>query len=313
MGSLFQSKAKAVSDPGAEAAWNIAAPSAAMANRLGQDFTQQVMSPDSSAYAGPRVAGLNEFQTQGANTLGSFSQNTAPLAGLATGLSGSLAASGATYGQNANQVFQQASMDPTGYVMDVAKQYANSPYATGMIDAANRDTQRMLTEQQLPSLARAAAGGGNTNSTRAGVESAILQRGAADRMADTAANIRGTLFNNGLSAGQSQWNQRLGNMMQANQGLLSGFQTGISGVQAGQDLASTAFNQSQAAGGVFQNQAQNEINGTKSYWDESFANRLAALQALSGIAANTQAKTTAGVTQTPSVASQLGSFMKVAL
>ena len=312
MGSLFKSSSTSVADPGAAAAWNIAKPTQQYVNSAGVDFTKSVL--DNPAYSGQRVAGLDPFQTAGANFTGGFAQNFGQ--GFAQNLTGSgnnMMNAGAGYGQNANSIYSQYSgIDPTQQILANANEYANSPYATGMIDAANRDVTRGLYEQQLPTLARGLAGTGNTNSTRGGVESAILQRGAADRMADTASNIRGTLFNTGLGQAQNQYNQNLQNQLQANQGLLSAYQSGgqagLQGINASGDL----FNQMQAAGGVYQNQEQNILSGNKAYFDESMANSSGALNNLSGIAANTAAKTSAGVSTQPSIASQIGGGLMAA-
>lgn len=309
MSSLFKSKSTSVSDPGAQEAWNVAKPTQEYVNSTGVDFTKGVM--DNPAYSGQRVAGLNPFQTSGANFAGSFGQNFGQgFAQNLTGSGNSMMNAGAGFGQNANSIYSQyAGIDPTQQILANAGQYANSPYADGMIDSANRDVARGLYEQQMPGLARGLAGSGNTNSTRGGVESAIMQRGAADRMADTASNIRGSLFNTGLQQSQNQYNQNLQNQLQANNGLLQSYQTGgqagLNGINANGDL----FNQMQAAGGVYQNQDQNILSGNKAYFDESLANRSGALNNLSGIASNTQAKTSAGVNTTPSVFSQVGSFV----
>lgn len=307
MGSLFKPKTGSISDPGAEQAWNIAKPTQQYLNSAGMEFTQGLM--ENPAYSGQRVAGLNGYQTGGANNLGNYALGNSGMAQFATGLSGGLAASGAGFGQNAQQMFAQGGMDPTQSIINSAGQYANNPYVSGMIDSANRDTQRMLTEQQLPSLARSFAGTGNTNSSRAGVEQAIAERGAADRMNDTAANIRSSLFGQGLGMAQNQWNQNFANQLNANGQLMNAYQTGLGGLQTGQDLASGYFGQSQAAGGLYQGQNQAELDANKSYFDEAMANRMGALQGLSGIAANTQAKTSAGTYQGPSTAAQVGSFM----
>ena len=312
MGSLFKSKSTSVTDPGAAEAWNIARPTQEYANTAGVNFTQDVMA--NPAYSGQRVAGLNPFQTSGADFTGNFAQNFGQgFAQNLTGSGNSMLNAGAGFGQNANSIYSQYSgIDPTQQILANANSYANNPYADGMIDAANRDVTRGLYEQQLPTLARGLAGSGNTNSTRGGVESAILQRGAADRMADTASNIRGTLFNTGLGQAQSQFNQNLQNSLQANQGLLSAYQTGgqagLQGLGANGDL----FNQMQAAGGVYQGYDQNLLNANKSYFDESLANRAGALTNLSGIAKNTEAKTSAGVATQPSIASQIGGGLMAA-
>ena len=220
-------------------------------------------------YQGQRVADLNPYQTTGANQVGSFATGLGSLGAnaLATGGLG-LMRSGYQFGNNAGDIFARASIDPTQQIINNAGMFANNPYADSLITAANRDVVRNLNENQLPSLARSASGTGNTNSTRAGVESAILQRGAADRMADTAANIRGTLFNTGLSMSQNQFNQNLSNMLNANRGLLDAYNQGANSFTMGQQAAGNVFDQSQAAGGVFQNQNQNIINANMQRFNE---------------------------------------------
>jgi hypothetical protein len=310
MGSLFKSKSTAVVDPGAQEAFNIAKPSMQFANTQGVNLAQQVM--QNPAFSGQRVADLNPFQTSSANTLGNFANNTAGLGyGLMnTGL-GSLGASSAV-GGNAADIFSRSSMDPTQQIINQAGQFANNPFVDGMIDASGRDVSRQLNEQTLPSLARGFAGTGNTNSSRAGVESAIAQRGAADRLADISSGIRGQFFGQGLNMAQNQYNQNLTNMMNANQGLLGAGQFGAGLVGAGQGFATNAFTQGQNAGGLFQNQDQNVIQGNMNQFNESIQNPLSVLQALSGIAGNTQAKTAAGVSTQPSIASQIGGGLMAA-
>lgn len=224
-------------------------------------------------YTGPRVAGLNPFQTSGANWLGNFTQNQGfNTADQLNQGSSNLFNAGLGYGANANSIFNRASQDPTSYVLDTANTYANSPYANGLIDAASRDVTRNLYENQLPGAGLRASGTGNTNSTRAGVESAILQRGAADRLTDLSSNIRGQLFNTGLSAGQNQWNQNLSNMLNANAGVLNSYNAGMNGINAGQNYAAGNFDALNAAGGLYQNQGQNELNANLAQFNETNQN-----------------------------------------
>jgi hypothetical protein len=259
------------------------------------------------SYSGPRVAGLNGFQTQSANDLGNYTNATSwmPNAFNAVGMSN--LGAGANYGNNAQGIFNRYSgVDPTQSIINNAGMYANNPYMDGMIDAANRDVARSLTEQQMPGINRAAEGTGNINSSRAGVQDAIAQRGAMDRMADTASAIRGQFFGQGLNMSQNQFNQNLQNSLAANGQLMNASNFGAGLLGQGQQYAGNQFNLGQAAGGVFQNQEQNQLNANKAQFDEGLANKLAALQGLSGIAANTQAKTVAGIATNPSIASQIG-------
>lgn len=303
MGSLFESKSEAVVDPGAQEAWNIAKPTAQFVNTRGVDLVGNILK--NPAYTGQRVAGLNPFQTSSANNLGSFTNNTSNLGyGLMNAGLGSLGASSAA-GANADDIYGRSMMDPTQQIINQAGQYADNPYVNGLIDATGRDVVRQLNEQQLPSLARAASGAGNTNSTRAGVESAIMQRGAQDRLADISSGIRSQFFGTGLNMAQNQYNQNLSNMLDANSQLLNAGQFGAGLIDAGQQFAGNNFNLGQAAGGVFQNQNQNQLNAAKDQFNETWQNPLSAIQALSGIQANTTAKTAAGVATQPSLASQV--------
>lgn len=303
MGSLFKSQSQSVSDPGAAEAWNIAKPTQTFANEQAVNLVGNIL--NNPAYSGQRVAELNPFQAASATNLGTFANNTGGLSYnlMNTGLSP--LEQSAAVGTNAADIYNRASIDPTQGIINAAGQYADNPYVSGMIDAAGRDTVRQLTEQALPSLARGVAGTGNINSSRAGVESAILQRGAQDRLADISSNIRGQFFGTGLGMAQNQYNQNLSNMLSANSGLMNAGNYGAGLINAGQGFAGNTFNLGQSAGGVFQNQNQNVLNADMARFNETYQNPLSALQALSGIGANTQARTSAGVTTNPSIMSQI--------
>lgn len=305
MGNLFKSSGTAVQDPGAAQAWSIAQPTFSYLNPTAVNFTQGVM--NNPAYSGQRVADLNSIQTNSANNTAGFAN------GMGNQGAGALTTSGLNnlgsldqYSQNAGNLFSMSGRDPTQQIINSAGQYANNPYMNGMIDAAGRDVTRQLNEQTLPTLNRQFSGGGNTNSTRAGVESAIAQRGAADRLADISSNIRSQFFGQGLGMAQNQYNQNLQNMLAANTQLLGGAQQGASNLMNGQNYAGNNFNLGQSAGSLFQNQNQNVLNANKAQFDEGMANQLAALQGLAGIGSATKAQTTAGVVQNPSIASQIG-------
>lgn len=315
MGSLFGSKQSAPTatyDPVAKESFNIIKPGLQLGTNLGMDLANEFFA--NPAYSGQRVAGLNPFQTNAANTLGGFSSALTPMASGATaGLGLSNIGAGYGFGGNAANIFSRASGDPTQQIISQAGQYANNPYVTGLIDASARDVSRNLFENQLPGIDRAATGSGNLNSTRAGVESAIAQRGAADRLADMSSQIRGQFFGTGLNMAQNQYNQNLSNMLNANQGLLQAGQFGVDALSGAQGLASTGAGQGLMAGGVFQDQTQRELDANKLQFDEGLANRLAVLQNLTG---NTQSgqgfKSVAGVTPgatSASTASQLGGLM----
>lgn len=74
----------------------------------------------------------------------------------------------------------------------------NNPWLSGQIDAASRDVTRNLYENQLTGNAGFAAGTGNSGSSRRAVMDAIATRGAADRVGDISATMRGNAYNTGL-------------------------------------------------------------------------------------------------------------------
>lgn len=221
-------------------------------------------------YEGPRVAGLNPYQTGAADWVANFAATRgAPGATALADTGMGFLGYGSEFGRNATDILGRASVDPQQQILSAAGAYAANPYVDGVIDAANRDTVRGLTEGTLPALARAASGSGNTNSTRAGVESAILQRGAADRMADTAAGIRSQFFGKGLDMAQGQFNQNLDNQLRSNAQLLQAFQQGGNSIIQGQQVGGNAFDQSMAAGGLYSGFDQANINANQ----QSFAER----------------------------------------
>lgn len=307
MSSLFKTKGQAITDPGAMEAWKTAQPFHQQALGGLSNLANQVSA--NPAFSGQRVADLNPFQTASANNLGNFANQSF---GFGAGMMNMGAQAGmpaAAVGNNAADIFSRASMDPTQMIINQAGQFANNPYTDGMIDAASRDVMRQFGEQTMPGMNRTFAGTGNTNSTRAGVESAIAQRGTADRLADISTGIRGQFFGRGLDMAQNQFNNNLSNMMNANSNLMNAGTFGAGLINAGQNFAGNNFNQGMSAGGVFQNQNQNIIQGNMDQFNESIRNPLSVYGALSGAAGNTQAKTSAGVVTQPSIASQVGSFV----
>lgn len=226
-------------------------------------------------YTGQRVADLNPYRAQGADTLASFANQYFNTANQANQNSMGMMNSGAGFGNNAQNIFNRYSgVDPTGQILNNANQFANNPYVDGMIDASGRDVTRQLNEQTLPGLNRQFSGTGNTNSTRAGVQAAIAERGAADRLADMSSNIRGQFFGKGLDMSQNQYNQDLRNQLLANEPLLQAFNAGTNGLNRSQELASGFFDQLNAAGNTFQGQNQAVLDANRAQFNETNQNPL---------------------------------------
>lgn len=233
-GSFFKRKPERYVDPWQEAGYNTAYP--AMNNVLDRMLPYFNNAMDQGAYGGKTYADLDPYQkaaydnaqgignqmnTGGQNIYDTGSTNLANTAG---------------YGQGFKDL-QNYLSDPNA-AFNMGNTLANSSMTQGMIDAANRDVSRNLEENTLTGIDRAAVGAGGTNNTRTGVERAVATRGAADRMADTGANIRGQMFNQGVNQFNTNVNQQaanLGNMMAANQAAQAGMGYGANMMQGGND------------------------------------------------------------------------------
>lgn len=221
-------------------------------------------------YSGQRVASLNPYQTQGADQAAAWANGPGQQTANTFFNSGqAMTGAGTNFGSNASQLFQQATQgDPTQGFLSTASQYANNPYVNQMIDSANLDVSRDLNETQLPSLALGAAGSGNTDSTRTGVAQALLESRAQQNMLANASNIRGQMFNTGLGMAQTQYNTQQQQALGANGQLGSAFQLGNAALLNGQQANGNNFDQLQAAGGVFQNQNQNQLNADQQQFND---------------------------------------------
>lgn len=99
---------------------------------------------------------------------------------------------------------------------DIASQagtLVNNDLLQSQIDAVNRGIQQNLTEQAFTGIDRNAVGSGNAGSSRAGVAQAIAARDASQQMADNAASIRSTAYQNAINTAQNQANQNTSNIM----------------------------------------------------------------------------------------------------
>lgn len=316
-GSESQNSSQSSGDPIKQEAFALAKPLLTSTLSNGQTVLNNIMA--NPAYTGQRVASLNPFQISSANNLGTFSNNTANNPYMTMGAGNANLVNGAMYGANAANIFNQYSgADPTQSILGNANQYANNPYINGLIDASSRDVVRNLYENDIPGINRAASGTGNMNSTRAGVQSAIAQRGAGDRLADLSSQIRSQFFGKGLDMAQNQYNQNLQNSLAANSQLYNAANLGNTLINSGQSQATTNFNQGQNAGAMFQTQNQNELNANKAQFDESQQNLLRALATISGVANGgtgwsggpTSTSGTSSTVNTPSIASVAGSLLK---
>lgn len=241
MGSLFSSKPRVVqnTDPIAQDAFNMYKD--ALAPIQGKLQSGVINSINNPVYGGPTYAGLDPLQQQyynSASNLGNLGTNASTNA-MQTGQDNYSATKDygtriAAFGgllQNPNAAF------------DMGATMANSPMADSMIDAGARDVQRNLG-MDLAGLERGFVGGGNVNNNRAGLETGMLKSRAAENIMDLGANVRNSLFNQGVGQYNTNINQQsaaLNQLMNANNNAFSSMNNAYS-------LGSTAVSDMGAAG-----------------------------------------------------------------
>lgn len=207
-----------------------------------------------------QVAGLNPMLAGGLAQQYGFSQGggqdiyTAQLMSSLNNLGGYGAAAGAAGQMMGGNTYRA----PTTNGLDYATLGAsvNNPYLQGQIDAASRDVTRNLYENDLTGNAAVAAGTGNSGSSRRAVMDAIAMRGAADRVGDISATMRGNAYTTGLGLANTtalanqqarlNTNALNANLMQSGsqlaynlgqqgqQGLTQAYQTGANNAQMAQ-------------------------------------------------------------------------------
>ena len=200
---------------------------------------------DMGAYKGQTYADMNPYEVLGNNFMGNM--------GMYAGAQGfGITNQGAKFAQNYSDLFEAGKADRMGK----AQEYAINN-SQPMIDAAMRGDYRNLTEQTLPGINMASSGGGNINSSRAGVADALATRGYNDRKADVSAGIQNQLVNQSLGEQQSQFN----NMMAANRGLFQGY-------GAGMDSMGRAGNWMTGAGGAFRGYNQGALDDARARYED---------------------------------------------
>ena len=157
-----------------------------------------------TSYNGQLYAGLNPQQLQALTNINNYAMGAGTgvanaETGAGMGALGSLEQGGAI----GSAVGALATGNPTQYNITNAGQYANNPYVQSEITAANTPIQQELNENAIPGLNMSAVGTGNTDSSRAALQDAILQRDASTQESNNAANILNSNYENGLNLSQS--------------------------------------------------------------------------------------------------------------
>lgn len=201
-----------------------------------------------------QVAGFNPALSAALGQRFGFSQGagndiyTAQLMSALANMGGYGSAAGTADLMSSGSVYGAPTM--RGIDMGTAAQAAYNPFLDGQIDAVSRDVVRNLQENELTGNASMAAASGNSGSSRRAVMDAIAQRGAADRVADISAGLRGGAYNTGLGIAAQQGLANQSAMMGTNalnaglmgQGANLNFQMGQAGQQGLGQAYGTAVN-----------------------------------------------------------------------
>ena len=192
------------------------------------------------AYTGQTLAGTNQYQTGTANTMGGYGMNMQNSGmGMMNNNTGFGSNSGNLYAQ-----FQGMSRDAQRDRMGVANQYAMDNM-NPLVNAAMRDDRRNLEENTLTGIDLNASNSGNINSSRAGVATAVANRGYDDRRADVSAQVQDSLRTQSLNQQNTQFTDQgnaLSNAGQANQGIASAYNTGMNTLGEGANFGMNAGN-----------------------------------------------------------------------
>ena len=144
------------------------------------------------------------------------------------------------YGQYQNMVNNAQQQDRLGNAIN----YANANTGS-LLDTAMRDDRRNLQENTLTGIDMAASGSGNTNSSRAGIATAVANRAYDDRRADIASNIQNSLIDRSLNtqnqAFADQQNALTG-AMNANTGIANAYGVGMNTLGEGANFGMNAGN-----------------------------------------------------------------------
>ena len=198
-----------------------------------------------------------------------------------------------------------ANEDGTQSIIDNAGRYADNEYTDGLIAANSRDITRNLTEQVLPGIDRTASATGNINSSRAGVASGVAQRGAADRIGDISAQIRGDQYSRGLDMAQRERAGVLASKATAAQGYGALAGQGFGAIQAGAGMGYDAFGQQIQADATNQADRQGQATADLEQWQGNDTRTFDLLKRYQDIVATNQwGQTSSGTSNTTQKTSQ---------
>jgi len=309
MGSLFKGPKTTTTrnDPNADAAFNMAQPILDYASNMGLNFGKDAM--DAGVYSGPTFAGFTDYQNAAQTGAGNYADTASSNANAVNAASLNNLANTGDFGQGFANMFAMT-QNPFG-AFDMGNQLANSDMANNMINASTRDIGRNLYENALPNANRGYAATGNMNSNRAGMQDAMLMRGAEDRAADVSADIRNSMFNQGVN----QYNTNFGQGMNALGGMSNAFNNSIANLGTGMNMDSQGINMLNKFGTLGQMNDQGQMDADQKAFYDQFNVPMNQLQQLMQLASGNQGfgGSTSGTSQeNPSMMQNIGNIIGIA-
>ena len=229
------------------------------------------MGSDWSAYGGDTVAGLNPYQLQAVGGMADFAGGTGQQMSDALAQAGFSQLGGLGQSQSfLNDMLGRGTPQNTGVDMGQVQNIVGGMDLGGARAAMLRDPYRGLTENALPGTENAMNRGGMLNSSANDTQSAILQRGFADRAADVDSSLYNNAYNTalGIESNRAAQNPALALQGQGQQ-IDAARSLGNIG-NAGSNLLNQAFNLNAGnyqnllgAGGLLQGQDQREMDAAQ--------------------------------------------------
>lgn len=220
-------------------------------------------------FTGDLYANLDPRSIAGLEGIYGYAGNNGDAAAI-RGAAPGLIASGAGVSGAANRLLDFNPADPTASNINSAGLYANNPFMDGIIDAASRDVTRNLNEDVLPQIARSASAGGNINSNKRFIKEGIAERGAADRIADISAGLRGDAYATGLDLAERARTTNMGLGLEAlsQGGSLAdrALARGFDAVGQGRAFSLDDYDQMLRAGGIYQADKQGDLTAAFDQW-----------------------------------------------
>lgn len=260
---------------------------------------QMAMGP----YSGDYYAAPNDTQYGSYNQAANFSQGGASNVGnTQIGQGQGLLSNYGTGTNAANALYNFGNASQTQNNINTANAYANNPYIDQAVNAATYGANRNAAENDLPMLARAAAGSGNLNSDRTALAQGIIGRGLAENAQNIGATMRYNMFNTGLDQANTQNQQQLGALSNAGSLGANLGGAGSSMMSQGINDQTNLSNLYQTAGSGLNALQQSILNNNLAKYQGQINNPWDAAQKLYGIAgANNWGSTTTGNTSSTSI------------